>query len=122
MDLDFPLQRIGKTFARVDPEKIVGVVETNKPDEPIRFTSPNYYSGAIARHVVNFLLEEVAGKRLPKEMLPLQVGVGNVANAVLAGLGEHPDIPNYMMYTEVFQSSAFELMSRELIRGQALVP
>lgn len=117
LDLDFPLQRIGKTFARVDPDKIVAVVETNKPDEEIRFSLPNYYSSSIARHVVRFLLEEMAGKRLPREMLPLQVGVGNVANAVLAGLGEHPDIPKFTMYTEVFQSSGFELMKRELIKG-----
>ena len=117
LDLDFPLQRIGKTYARVDPEKIIGVVETCKPDEEIRYSSPNYYSGTIARHVVNFLLEEIAAKRIPKEMLPLQVGVGNVANAVLASLGEHPDIPKFTMYTEVFQSSGFELMKRELIQG-----
>ena len=117
LDLDFPLQRIGKTFTRVDPDKIIGVVETCKPDEAIRFSAPNYYSGAIARHVVRFLLEEIAAKRIPKQMLPLQVGVGNVANAVLAGLGEHPDIPKLTMYTEVFQSSGFELMKRELIQG-----
>lgn len=117
LDLDFPLQRIGKTFARVDPEKVIGVVETCKPDEEIRFSAPNFYSGAIARNVVHFLLEELAAKRIPKKMLPLQVGVGNIANAVLAGLGEHPDIPKFMMYTEVFQSSGFELMKRELIQG-----
>ncbi len=117
LDLDFPLQRIGKTYARVDPEKIVGIVETNKPDEEIRLSPPSYNSSAIARHVVGFLLEEIVGKRIPKEMLPLQVGVGNVANAVLSGLGEHPDIPKFMMYTEVFQSSGFELMKRELLKG-----
>lgn len=117
LDLDFPLQRIGKTFARVDPEKILGVVETNQPDELTQFSPPNYVSSTIARHVVHFLLEEMAAKRLPKEMLPLQAGVGNVANAVLAGLGEHPDIPDFTMYTEVFQSSGFDLLTRELIRG-----
>ena len=117
LDLDFPLQRIGKTFCRVDPEKIVGIVETNLPDEMNRFSPPNFFSASIARHVVNFLLDEMACKRIPKELLPLQVGVGNVANAVLAGLGEHPDIPKFMMYTEVFQSSGFELMKRELLTG-----
>ena len=33
IDLDHPLQRIGKTYARVDPEKVVGIVETASPDE-----------------------------------------------------------------------------------------
>jgi acyl-CoA hydrolase len=50
-------------------------------------------------------------------MLPIQSGVGNVANAVLAGLGKHPDIPELTMYTEVFQSAAFELMTQEKIAG-----
>ena len=40
LDLDFPLQRIGKTFARVDPEKIVGIVETNQLDELTDFARP----------------------------------------------------------------------------------
>jgi propionyl-CoA:succinyl-CoA transferase len=117
IDLDYPLQRIGKTYARVDPEKIVGIVETNSPDELNEFAPPNAACNAIARHVVQFLLEEMASGRIPPEMLPIQAGVGNVANAVLAGLGKHPDIPELVMFTEVFQSSAFELMTQEKIRG-----
>ncbi len=117
IDLDFPLQRIGKTYARVDPEKIVGIVETNAPDELNDFTPPNAASSAIARHVVRFLLEEMTSGRIPPDMLPIQAGVGNIANAVLAGLGKHPDIPELVMFTEVFQSAAFELMAQERIRG-----
>jgi succinate CoA transferase len=117
LDLDYPLQRIGKTFVRVDPEKIIGIVETNAPDELTELAGPNATSSAIARHVVHFLLEEMASGRIPPDMLPIQAGVGNVANAVLAGLGKHPDIPELMMYTEVFQSSAFELMTQEKISG-----
>jgi succinate CoA transferase len=117
LDLDFPLQRIGKTFARIDPEKIVGIVETSATDELGELTGANSTSNAIARHVVHFLLEEMASGRIPPDMLPIQAGVGNVANAVLAGLGKHPDIPELMMYTEVFQSAAFELMTQEKISG-----
>jgi succinate CoA transferase len=117
IDLDFPLQRIGKTFARVDPEKIVGIVETDQPDELIEFARPGASCNAIARHVVRFLLEEMASRRIPLDMLPIQAGVGNIANAVLSGLGKHPDIPELTMYTEVFQSAAFELMSQEKIVG-----
>jgi propionyl-CoA:succinyl-CoA transferase len=49
--------------------------------------------------------------------LPLQIGVGNVANAVLEGLGQHPDVPDFQMYTEVFQAAAFELMRRGRLLG-----
>jgi hypothetical protein len=33
IDIDHPLQRIGKPYVRIDPEKIVAVVETNQCDE-----------------------------------------------------------------------------------------
>jgi succinate CoA transferase len=117
IDIDFPLQRIGKTYTRVDPEKIVGIVETNGIDELAPATPANEVTTSIARHVVHFLLEEMASGRIPAEFLPLEAGVGNLANAVLAGLGRHPDIPNFLMFTEVFQSSAFELMTQERILG-----
>jgi len=117
LDLDYPLQRIGKTFARVDPEKVVGIVETNQPDELGGCEPPDHVSQAIAGHVVRFLLEERAAGRIPAEFLPLQAGVGNVANAVLAGLGEDPDVPNFLLYTEVFQSAAFALMRQGRLLG-----
>jgi succinate CoA transferase len=117
IDLDHPMQRIGKTYARVDAEKVVGIVETALPDELGDFTPPDAVSHAIAGHVVRFLLEELAAYRIPPEFLPLQVGVGNIANAVLAGLGDHPDIPNFRMYTEVFQAAAYDLMRRGRLLG-----
>ncbi len=117
LDLDHPLQRIGKTYARVDPEKVVGVVETDLPDELGGFDPADPVSRAIAGHVVRFLLEEQAAGRIPEQFLPLQSGVGNVANAVLEGLGEDPDVPDFLMYTEVYQSAAFELMRRGRLRG-----
>ncbi len=117
LDLDHPLQRIGKNYARVDPEKIVGIVETDRPDELGGFTPSDETSRAIAEHVVRFLLDELAAHRIPMEFLPLQSGVGNVANAVLEGLGDNPDIPDFLMYTEVFQSAAFKLMQRGRLRG-----
>jgi succinate CoA transferase len=117
LDLDHPLQRIGKPYARVDPENIVGVVETFLPDELGGFDPPDAVSRAIAGHVVKFLLDELAAGRIPPGFLPLQVGVGNVANAVLGGLGEHPDVPPFLMYTEVFQATAFELLMRRRVLG-----
>lgn len=117
LDLDHPLERVGKPFARVDPENVIGVVETDEPDESGGFTAADPVSKAIAGHVVEFLANELAAGRLPREFLPLQSGVGNVANAVLQGIGEHPEIPDFMMYTEVLQSAAFDLMLQGRLRG-----
>jgi succinate CoA transferase len=112
-----PLQRIGEPFARVDPAKVIGVVETDRPDELADFEPADLVSQTIAGHVVRFLLDEAAAGRIPRDFLPLQVGVGNVANAVLEGLGRAGDIPDFLMYTEVFQAAAFELMRRGRLRG-----
>ncbi|MGE0757993.1 MAG: succinate CoA transferase [Pirellulaceae bacterium] len=117
LDLDHPLHRIGKTYTRVDPEKIIGIVETHELDETGELAPSDEVSRAIAGHVVKFLTDELAARRLPHEFLPLQSGVGNVANAVLEGIGDSPDIPDFEMYTEVFQSSAFELMARGRLTG-----
>lgn len=103
IDLDHPLQRIGKPYARVDPEKVIAVVETNEPDEATDFADVNHVNEAIAGHVVEFLANELACGRIPREFLPLQSGVGNVANAVLQAIGENPDLPAFTMYTEVLQ-------------------
>jgi succinate CoA transferase len=117
LSLKHPLQRIGTTFAPVDPAKVVGIVATNEPDELTDFDPVDRVNRAIARHVIKFLLDEQAGGRIPAEFLPLQAGVGNVANAVLEGLGQNADIPNFLMYTEVYQAAAFELMLRGRLLG-----
>jgi succinate CoA transferase len=117
LDLGNPLQRIGTTYARVDPAKVVGIVETNQPDELGEFDPADAVSQAIAGHAIKFLLEERAAQRIPPEFLPLQSGVGNVANAVMEGLGADPDVPDFLMYSEVFQASAFELMRRGRLLG-----
>ena len=86
--LHHPLSKIGTPYAAVDPKKIVGVVETNEEDGVVPMTEPDDTSRQIAGHVVEFLLAELAAGRIPQEFLPMQSGVGNVANAVMAGLGE----------------------------------
>ncbi|MCA9187030.1 MAG: succinate CoA transferase [Pirellulaceae bacterium] len=117
LDLDHPLQRIGKTFVRIDPEKIVGVVETCEPDELGKFSGVDDTCSAIAQHVVRFLNEEIADGRIPLDFLPLQSGVGNIANAVMHGIGEDDDIPDFLMYSEVLQSAAFHLLASGRLRG-----
>ena len=117
LDLDHPLQRQGKTYVRVDPEKIIGIVETDEPDELGVLGPADSVSQAIANHVVQFLHEELAGGRVPADFLPLQSGVGNVANAVMQGIGDNQDIPDFLMYSEVLQSAAFGLLRSGRLRG-----
>jgi acetyl-CoA hydrolase len=112
-----PLDRIGAPFAMVDPPKVVAIVETNEPSTRQPPRQPDAVSKRIAEHLVRFFLEELAAGRLPREFLPLQSGVGNVGNALLTGIGEHPDLPSFTVYTEVFQDSCVELMRSGRLTG-----
>ncbi|MDX1971314.1 MAG: succinate CoA transferase [Candidatus Sumerlaeia bacterium] len=112
-----PLTRMGHLYAVVDPKKVVAIVETNQPDDVGEFAPMDAESEAIGRNVVKFLLQELHSGRIPKEFLPLQSGVGNIANAVLAGLGKADEIPQFMMYTEVFQDSVLDLMKQGKVVG-----
>lgn len=112
-----PMMRIGWPYALVDPEKIVAIVETDQPDDEMGFAEPDDISKQIAGHVIEFLLGEMSAAQHPNSMFPLQAGVGNVANAVLSGLGEHPDIPPFYMYSEVFQNAMVELMVEGKLLG-----
>lgn len=112
-----PLTRIGWPYAVVDPKKVIGIVESDEPDDVHPFTPPNEVGRQIAHHVVEFLLNEIRAGRIPESFLPLQAGVGNVANGVMAALGAHPDIPNFQMYTEVLQDSMIDLMLEGRLTG-----
>lgn len=105
-----PSDRIGDAYVRVDPKKIVGIVRTNLSDEVTPFEKNDEVTRKIGRNVAEFLAGELRAGRIPKEFLPIQSGVGNVANAVLGAMGEHPDIPPFDMYSEVIQNSVIELL------------
>src|SRR5664279_3795547 len=85
-----PMDRIGVPYLHCPAEKIIAVVETNSPDRNSPFKPPDADSKQIAAHVLDFFTHEVKKGRLPETLLPLQSGVGNIANAVLMGLGEGP--------------------------------
>jgi succinate CoA transferase len=105
-----PSDRIGLPYVEVDPAKIVGVVATNLTNEVGAFTPLDDATLAIGRNVAAFLVGEMKAGRLPKEFVPLQSGVGNVANAVLGSMGDNKDIPPFNVYTEVIQDSVIKLM------------
>ncbi len=107
-----PSDRIGSPVLKVDPAKVVGIVRTDSYDCVKPFTEPDELSKKIGSNVVRFLIEEYHRGGIPKEFLPLQSGVGNVANAVLYDLGESTVLPKFQMYTEVIQDAVFELLKK----------
>ena len=101
--------RIGIPYLRVDPKKVVAIVETNHPDRDNAFSQPDENSRRIAGHIIEFLQHEIRHGRLPARMLPIQSGVGNVANAVLDGL-LHGPFQNLLGFTEVLQDGMLDLL------------
>ncbi|KGH48696.1 MULTISPECIES: acetyl-CoA hydrolase/transferase family protein [Modestobacter] len=109
VQLTRPGDRIGVPHLRVDPDKVVAVVETSAPDRNTPFSEPDDTARAIAGHLIEYLEHQVSVGRLPAELLPLQSGVGNVANAVLSGLQESR-FEQLTAYTEVIQDGMLDLL------------
>ncbi len=110
-----PDDHIGQPHFRVDPAKIVAIVETDTPDRNAPFAKPDQTALDIAGHLLEFLTHELKMGRMPKELLPLQSGVGNVTNAVLAGLLDSP-FENMTAFTEVIQDGMLDMLDAGKLR------
>jgi succinyl-CoA:acetate CoA-transferase len=104
-----PGQRIGTPYLKVPADKIAAIVLTDSPDRNSAFKAPDEASKKIAGHILEFLTWEVQKGRMPANLLPLQSGVGNIANAVLFGLEEGP-FEGLASYTEVIQDGMIRLL------------
>jgi succinate CoA transferase len=102
--------RIGKPYIKVNPDKILCVVHTSLENEGGAFTPVDETTARIGDNVANFLVREMNLGRIPKSFLPVQSGVGNIANAVLESMGNNSTIPEFNVYTEVIQDAVIELM------------
>jgi len=110
-----PDDRIGQPYLACDPDKIVAIVETDAPDRNLPFAAPDASAHAIAGHLMEFFRHEVAIGRLPASLLPIQSGVGNIANAVLTGLVDSP-FEDLTAYTEVIQDGMLDLLDAGKLR------
>ncbi len=100
--------RIGSPAVKIDPAKIIGIVISDQPDSPSTVLPPDVETQAIANHLVEFFKSEVRAQRLTERLMPLQAGIGTIANAVMHGLLDSP-FKHLTMYSEVLQDSTFDL-------------
>jgi succinate CoA transferase len=103
--------RVGLEYVKVDPAKIY-VVETNKDGEGGGFAPVDDVTARIGNNVAEFFVSELKAGRIPAHFLPIQSGVGNIANAVLASMGSNPAIPRFEVYTEVIQDVVIDMMQQ----------
>lgn len=111
-----PSDRIGLPYVQLDLSKLVGIVETNMPDEARGFHEPDVVTEKIGQNVAEFLSADMKRGIIPSTFLPLQSGVGNIANAVLSALGKDQSIPPFEMYTEVIQNSVIKLIKEGRVK------
>lgn len=116
--------RIGTQGIPCDPSKIVAVVESNVPDTTRPLAPIDDDAKKMSQHLIDFFNAEIKAGRLPENLLPLQSGVGSVANAVISGLAQGP-FKDLSIYTEVIQDGMFDLIDAGKVTvcsGTALSP
>jgi acyl-CoA hydrolase len=67
---------MGVPYIKVDPKKVLCVVETWRDDEVGGFAPTDEVTDKIGQNVANFLANEIKSGRIPKEFLPIQSNVG----------------------------------------------
>nr|WP_010648596.1 acetyl-CoA hydrolase/transferase family protein [Oceanobacillus massiliensis] len=102
-------QRIGTIGIPLDLEKVRGIVFTHQMDSPSTIVQPDEETEMMANHLLEFLRSEVSAGRLNEALMPLQSGIGSVANAVLHGMVDS-EFKDLVVYSEVLQDAVFDLI------------
>ena len=104
-----PGDRIGTPYIPCGWDKIKAIVISDRSDLTRPLAAISEDSKKIGQNIIKFFEHEVAAGRLGKSLLPIQSGVGSVANAVLYGLRDSA-FEGLTCYTEVIQDSMLELI------------
>ena len=102
LDIRSASDRVGEEFIRIDPSRVVAIVESKYPDNTSDVPPNDETSQKIAGHIIDFLDHEVKFGRLPRSLLPVQSGIGNIANGVIGGLKNGP-FEDVSVWSEVVQ-------------------
>jgi len=116
--------RAGGPYVVCGIDRISAIVESSIPDKVRNLEPPDEISDMIASNLIEFLEYEQRKGRIPSPMLPLQSGVGSIANAVLAGLAKSK-WDNLQMYSEILQDAVFSLIETGKVgyaSGSAFTP
>lgn len=119
-----PEDVIGTPYIPCDLDRLVAVVPCDITDKVRPLGEIDEDAQKMGKNLVEFFKSEVAAGRLPANLLPLQSGVGSVANAVINGL-VNSDFEDLTVYTEVIQDGMFDLIDAGKLRvcsGTALSP
>ena len=116
--------RIGTPYIPCNPDKINFIVPCDIKDGVRQLGEIDENSRKMSQNGLELLKKEVAEGRMPKNLRPLQSGVGAVANAVISGFVDS-DLKNLSVYTEVIQDGMFDLIDAgklDFASGTSLSP
>lgn len=119
-----PDTRIGTPFIPCDPAKIKYIVPSDVTDKVRPLAAVDDVAKKMAGNLIDFLDGEVKAGRMPQNLLPLQSGVGNVANAALSGF-VNSKYEHLTVYTEVIQDGIFDMIDAgklDFASGTSLTP
>ncbi len=100
--------RIGTPYIPCGLDKIKYIVPCDIGDDVRDFAPIDEHSQKMSELIIDFFKSEIKAGRLPKNLLPLQSGVGSVANAVVSGFVDS-DFTDLEVYTEVIQDGMLDL-------------
>jgi succinyl-CoA:acetate CoA-transferase len=113
-----PTERIGSSRVTFDSDKLVGVVETERPDDPYEFRDPTDVDRQIADHLGSFLEAELDRNRTLTDRICLQFGVGSLGNALMGRLTDIDfDGREVVYFGEVFQDGLLDALNDGLLAG-----
>jgi succinyl-CoA:acetate CoA-transferase len=117
-------ERIGTRYIPCGLDKIDYIVACDIPDDVRGLAPIDNHARAMSGHLIEFFENEIKTGRLPETFLPLQSGVGSVANAVIAGFANSP-FEDLDVYTEVIQDGMLDLIDAgklSVASGTSLTP
>ncbi|SEV86381.1 acetyl-CoA hydrolase/transferase C-terminal domain-containing protein [Natrinema salifodinae] len=109
-----PGERIGTSRMHFDPEKLVGVVETDRVDSTYSFREPADDDLAIAANLGDFLAEEMERTAAFEDAVHLQFGVGSLGNALMGELeGLEFGDRDVVYYGELIQDGLLDMLDAD---------
>jgi len=112
------MDRIGLPYIIVDPEKIIAIIESDQIYSGENSIVMDKESLQVGRHVINFLQKEVEKGSFTKALLPLELGLGNMAEAIMHELLQS-DLGPLEIYTAVIGDGILDLMDAGKVRGMS---
>ncbi len=108
--------RIGTPYIVVDPDKIKGIIisdkKTTSPQRPVIDET----SRKIAKNIVSFFEKEVEAGRLPENLLPFQTGLGGLGGAILSEL-DQSKFTNLAVHSALLDEGLLDLIDSGKIRA-----